>query len=121
MKMKVRVGDRTWARASKAKVTTEVEVTLDRLTHIGTYELPDSDRRYAVILPNLGRVGYIERSLQSTDRHYGHIRVPGKGRPAWQWYRDKDQKRSSPGVHEPNRASAIAQVLGYDWGEVIKP
>ena len=121
MKMTVTVGDYTsWDGGPPRKVTTEVTVTLERLTHIGTYELPEDDRRFAVILPNLGRVGYIERSVQSTDRHYGRIRVPGKGRPAWQWHRDTDNGRSSPGVHEPNRAHAIAHVLGYDWGEVKK-
>lgn len=64
--------------------------------------------------------GYIERAVESTDRHSGRIRVPGKGRLAWAWYRAEDGKRNSPGTYEHNRAYAVARVLGWDRGVIEK-
>lgn len=66
-------------------------------------------------------VGKIERATESTDRHYGRIRVPGKGRLAWGWSRadipfNKEGHSHRPGVYESNRANAVARVLGYDYG-----
>ena len=61
--------------------------------------------------------GYIERSVESTDRHYGRIRVPGKGRLAWQ-YRGEDRS-SSPGVHCVNRLHAVARLLGYESARAV--
>lgn len=117
MKMTVAMRDGSWKPEPKPPQTVTVELV--RLTHIGSYELPEDDRRFSVVV-NGASYGYIERSVESTDRHYGLIRVPGRGRPAWQWYREADGKRSQPGLHEPNRAAAIAHVFGYEFGEQVK-
>ena len=61
-------------------------------------------------------LGYIERAIESTDRHYGRIRSPGKGRPAWQ-YRGKDGRpSSSPGLYSPNIARAVGGLYGFHYG-----
>lgn len=97
--------------------TAEVEVELRQVTHWN-----QRDRAYEVIV--LGETeprGKIERALENTDRHYGRIRVPGKGRPAWAWRRSwPERKSNSPGVYEHNRAYAVARVLGWDRGVVVK-
>lgn len=119
MKMTVKLTDGSWKREYDLgwKEPRTVTVELVRLTHVGSYELPEYDRRFAVILDG---EDYIKRSKQSTDRHSGLVRIPGRGRPAWQWSRRSDGKSSDPGIHEPNRAAAIAEVLGYDFGVQVK-
>lgn len=57
-------------------------------------------------------VGHVEQAEESTDRHYGRIRVPGKGRVAWGW-RTSDGKRNAAGCYEATRSSAVARMLGY--------
>ena len=55
-------------------------------------------------------VGRIERAVESTDRHYGMIRVPGRGRLAWAW-RALDGRCNSPGLYEPTRAAAVQRLM----------
>ncbi len=68
-------------------------------------------------------VGKIERAMTNTDRHYGMIRVPGKGRPAWSWRRAKKSRRKDvrdenyPGSYASTRAQAVAEILGGVSGE----
>ena len=63
-------------------------------------------------------IGKIERATESTDRHYGRIRIPGKGRPAWSW-RGADGRANSPGLYPHNRRGAVAKILGYSTAERI--
>lgn len=73
------------------------------------------------------KIAKIERATENTDRHYGRIRSPGKGRPAWSWTQANpgdgahlDGRRSnSPGVYEPTRAAAVARALGYWIGTKV--
>lgn len=69
-------------------------------------------------------VGRISRSLESTDRHYGRIRVPGKGRLAWSWETKntgtRESRRNSPGVYAHTRAEAVAKIYGYDYTTTTK-
>jgi hypothetical protein len=70
-------------------------------------------------------VGKITREIENTDTHYGRIRIPGKGRPAWGWTRAKKKagetgNRNAPGMYEHNRRSAVAKILGYSYAEKEK-
>jgi hypothetical protein len=62
-------------------------------------------------------VGRITRATESTDRHYGRIGVPGKGRPAWSWNSRKDGRNNIPGLYAHNRRTAVAEIMGYTSGE----
>ena len=76
------------------------------------------------------KIGTIERAKESTDRHYGRIRVPGKGRLAWAWHRPSPVGRrgayldgvneNRPGCYESNIANAVARLYRYDRGEEIR-
>lgn len=72
-----------------------------------------------------GRVkGTVEQSTISTDRHYGRIRVPGKGRVGWSWRKklrrnQRDERYRTHGSGEHSRASAAAHVLGYETGTAV--
>lgn len=57
-------------------------------------------------------VGHIDRATESTDRHAGRIRIPGKGRLAWAWYNPFTAKRNSPGLYASNRIGAVRGLLG---------
>lgn len=79
-------------------------------------------KAYDVVARNGRVLGRIERATESTDRHYGRIRVPGKGRPAWAWARYKTgeaPRYNYPGCYESNRAMAVARMLGYEQGEEV--
>lgn len=109
--------------------TIDVAVTFHKVDHwagetdwqghrMTAYEVREEDGRL---------VGTIERAIESTDRHYGRIRSPGKGRPAWQWKGPKpgdgahlDGKRASrPGIYEHSRGDAVACLYGFSRGQEI--
>jgi len=95
--------------------TGEFVATLTPRPHWKTHE--PSMKAYDVHVDG-EHVGYIERAIESTDRHYGRIRVPGKGRPAWAWRR-ADGTGNSPGVYASTRADAVAHLLGYSMGRPL--
>lgn len=61
-------------------------------------------------------VGYVEQTIESTDRQAGRIRIPGRGRVAWAWRR-ADGKTNGAGVYEVTRRSAVANLLGFTSGK----
>lgn len=77
-----------------------------------------SRRTYDVVVEG-EVVGRITRATQNTDRKYGRIRVPGKGRPAWSWRRS-DGRNNPPGMYSGNRRDAVARILGYTLGEKVE-
>lgn len=90
--------------------------------YVKTSHWDDESAAYNVVID--GKVvGKIERATESTDRHYGMIRVPGKGRPAWSWKRAKKSRRKDvrdenyPGSYASTRAQAVAELLGGSRGE----
>lgn len=74
-------------------------------------------RAYAVTVDGV-EVGRVEQTTQSIDRHYGRIRLPGRGRVAWQWRR-ADGTREKVWSPEATRSTAVARMLGYDFAEKI--
>lgn len=65
-------------------------------------------------------VGIIGRVIESTDRNYNRIRVPGRGRKAWDWWSTDGKIRNAPGLYASTRRYAAAKLLGYDDAEVVK-
>lgn len=64
-------------------------------------------------------VGYVEAATESTDRDYGRIRVPGKGRKAWSW-RSIDGRTNAPGLYASTRAVAVAKLVNYSDAKKVK-
>lgn len=114
MNLTVAMTDGTWKPRPKKSRTVTVE-----LKKIDSHESWQGHRLtdYAVLLDGK-KVGRIKGSVENTDRHYNKIRVPGRGRRAWQWDRGNGE-RSSPGSYCSNLAQAVAELLGYSFGERI--
>lgn len=73
------------------------------------------------VLHNGKVIGKVEQVTESTDRKSGRIRVPGKGRLAWAWTRKPyhiASNSNSPGLYARNRNDAVAELLGYQYGEL---
>lgn len=58
-------------------------------------------------------LGRVIQTRESTDRHYGRIRRPGKGRVAWKHQAVTARDESSH--YEHTRSTAVARMLGFDY------
>jgi hypothetical protein len=96
--------------------TRTITVRLRPATHWRTSD--PSMKAYDVIALNNRVLGKITREIENTDRHYGRIRMPGKGRLAWGWRRTNGHG-NSPGLYARNIPHAIAKMMGFDTGEEI--
>jgi hypothetical protein len=72
------------------------------------------ERRFEVYVDH-ALVGTIEHSTESTDRHAGMIRIPGKGRKAWGWHATSGAS-NRPGLYERTKRNAVAKLVGYSEG-----
>lgn len=114
----IRMTSTPWRRPVRRR---EIAVTLRPTRHY-LADIDPTMKAYEVVARNGRVLGRIERTIESTDRHYGRIRVPGKGRLAWAWARYRTgeaPKYNYPGCYESNRAQAVARMLGYEHGEEI--
>jgi hypothetical protein len=77
-------------------------------------------KAYEVMLDG-EKVGKIEHVVESTDRHYGRIRSPGRGRLAWGWVVTGPPgggimpRYNSPGLYRRTRRDAVADMLGWSY------
>ena len=93
----------------------EIEVEYREVEHWNT---TDTGMKAYEVYEGETLIGKIERAVENTDRLYGRIRLPGKGRLAWSW-RGVDGRRNSPGLYPSSRRSAVADMLGYSEGRKI--
>lgn len=64
--------------------------------------------------------GRIRQTVESTDRNYSRIRVPGRGKIAWSWDRKYavgpnrvGRTSNSPGLYAASKRSAVGDMMGY--------
>lgn len=98
-----------------------VTVEYVEVDHWSTQPNPDgSERRKYEVYVDHGLAGTIEQTTESTDRKYGRLRRPGKGRVAWSWRSADGKRENSPGLYARTRRIAVAKLVGYSEGEVVK-